>query len=268
MPAIKDLYSVVGLPKRSEIMDVPVDPWTMRQTVDASSWLVSQHVFAHLMGVNADKLLQMKDDPWMDACVRGCEVINADGASMVLASRLLGNPVPERVAGVDLMHELCGLAAKNDFGIYLLGAKKEVVERASTVLQEEFTGLRVVGWRDGYFDESECGSVLEDIEDSAAQIVFVGITSPKKEHVIESFRDLGATAVFVGVGGTFDVVAGNVARAPLWMQAIGMEWLFRLLQEPKRLLKRYVVGNTRFMGLLLKELFVRRGVFVACLAKQ
>lgn len=242
-----------ALPSRIDVMGAPVDPWTMGQTVERTKEIVDSGAFAHLIGVNADKLLQMRDDPWMDSCVRRCEVVNADGASMVMAARRLGKPVPERVAGIDLMDELCALAEREGYRVFLLGAKREVVERTREVLIERYPSLDVAGVRDGYFGEEEFDAVAEQVRASAAQITFVGITSPKKECLIERFRELGLKGAYVGVGGSFDVVSGAIPRAPMWMRRAHLEWLFRMMQEPGRLAKRYVVGNARFMALLRSE---------------
>lgn len=242
-----------GLPKRVEVLGTPVDPWTMKQTVEATDALIKAGRFAHLIGVNADKLLQMRDDPEMDACVRRCEIVNADGASMVMAAKKLGVDLPGRVAGIDLMWELCGLAEREGHRVYLLGAKAEVVAKTAEVLAEQYPRMDVAGYRDGYFGDDEFDAVISEVEQTKPDIVFVGITSPKKERLIERFRELGAKGAFVGVGGSFDVVSGNIPRAPMWMQRANLEWLFRMMQEPKRLVKRYVVGNTRFYMLLRKE---------------
>lgn len=245
-------------PARVEVLGVPVDPWTMDQTVNATNIIIKQHRFAHLIGVNADKVLQMRGDSWMDACVRRCEVVNADGASMVMAAHRLGVAVPERVAGVDLMWRLCALAEQEGYTVYLLGAKHDVVEKAADVLKNTYPKLQVAGFRDGYFDEMQFDAVVDEVTALNPAIIFVGITSPKKERLIEHFRERDATGVFVGVGGTFDVVSGNIPRAPMWMQRANLEWLFRMLQEPRRLVKRYLVGNIRFSMLLLKAEKARR----------
>jgi N-acetylglucosaminyldiphosphoundecaprenol N-acetyl-beta-D-mannosaminyltransferase len=241
------------LPGRVQVMGAPVDPWTMGQTVAATDALVKDGRFAHLIGVNADKLLQMRDDPWMDACVRRCEVVSADGASMVMAASRLGAPLPERVAGIDLMWELCALAEREGHRVYLLGARADVVEKTAAVLAGRYPGMQIAGFRDGYFGEGEFDAVAAQVLAAGPDIVFVGITSPKKERLIERFRELGAKGAFVGVGGSFDVVSGNIPRAPMWMRRANLEWLFRMVQEPRRLVKRYVVGNTRFYLLLRKE---------------
>lgn len=246
-------FGDLKLPKRVEVMGAPVDPWTMGQTVAATDALIKDGCFAHLIGVNADKLLQMRDDAEMDACVRRCEVVNADGASMVVAANKLGVSLPGRVAGIDLMWELCALAEREGHRVYLLGAKAEVVEKTAAVLAGKYPGMTICGYRDGYFGDEEFDAVVAQVEETKPDIVFVGITSPKKERLIERFRELGAKGAFVGVGGSFDVVSGNIPRAPMWMQRANLEWLFRMVQEPKRLVKRYVVGNTRFYLLLRKE---------------
>ena len=253
MSTYAGLFEKMNLPVRVDVMGAPVDPWTIEQTVEATDALIKDGRFAHLIGVNADKLLQMRDDPEMDACVRRCEVVNADGASMVMAAKRLGVDLPGRVAGIDLLWELCALAEREGHRVYLLGAKVEVVAKTAEVLAKRYPSMIIAGYRDGYFKDEEFDAVVNEVEEAKPDIVFVGITSPKKERLIERFRKLGAKGAFVGVGGSFDVVSGNIPRAPMWMQRANLEWLFRMMQEPRRLIKRYMVGNTRFWLLLRKE---------------
>lgn len=250
---IDEMNQELDLPSRVVVMGASVDPWNMSQTIKATNWLISHGRFAHLIGVNADKLLQMRDQPEMAAIVSRCEIVNADGASMVMAAEKLGQSLPERVAGIDLMWELCLLAERKGYPVYLLGAKATVVEETAQVLKRKYPEINICGYRDGYFGESEFDSVVSQVEELKPAIVFVGITSPKKERLIERFRELGAKGAFVGVGGSFDVVSGNIPRAPMWMQRANLEWLFRMMQEPTRLVKRYVVGNARFFKLLHEE---------------
>lgn len=253
---VQDLH----LPNRVQVMGAPVDPWTMEQTVKATEAFIDRGRFAHLIGVNADKLFQMRDDDRMTKIVNRCEIVNADGASMVMAAHRLGVSVPERVAGIDLMWQLCRLAEQRQFRVYLLGAKQQVVAQTATVLKRRFPRIRIAGYRDGYFSEDQFDSVIDQVMSTKPDIVFVGITSPKKELLIERFRARGAVGVFVGVGGSFDVISGNIPRAPRWMRRAGLEWLFRMMQEPKRLIRRYVVGNTRFFILLFKEMRKKKHV--------
>ena len=240
-------------PARVRVLGCPVDPYPMAQTVSRTAELVEGGGFAHLIGANADKVLQMRDDPAMAEIVEGCEIVNADGASMLMAAERLGVDVPERVSGIDLMGELCATAAARGWEVCLLGARADVAEEAAERLREAHAGLRIVAVRDGYFGPDEYADVAEEIRAASPRITFVGITSPKKEEVIEFFRRAGLKGAFVGVGGSFDVVSGRIPRAPLWMQRARLEWLFRMMQEPGRLLRRYAVGNVRFMRLLRQE---------------
>jgi N-acetylglucosaminyldiphosphoundecaprenol N-acetyl-beta-D-mannosaminyltransferase len=245
-------------PARIEIMGAPIDPYTMEQTVSKTKDFVESGVFAHLAGVNADKLLQMRSDPMMDRTIRRCEIVNADGASMVAAGRKLGVDVPERVTGIDLMHELCRLSQSEGYRVFLLGATRDTVRVARRKLEESYPGLDICGIMDGYFDDEDFSAVGEEVASSRPDIVFVGITSPKKEHVIEHFRLMGLKGVYVGVGGSFDVISGSIPRAPLWMQRVGLEWLFRMMKEPRRLMRRYVVGNVRFIRLVSGEIRAKK----------
>ena len=243
-----------GFPPRVQMLGVNIDPFTMEQTVCKACELVESGAFAHLIGVNADKVLQIRESDEMREIVERCEIVNADGASMLIAAEKLGVDIPERVAGIDLMYRLCELCEQRGFSVYLLGAKKEVTVQTRDALLELYPRLNICGIHDGYFSEDEYGTIAELLDCVKPQMVFVGITSPKKERFIEFLRKSGAKGVYVGVGGSFDVVSGNIARAPEWMQKAKLEWLFRMMQEPGRLLKRYFVGNTRFMWLLSKEL--------------
>jgi N-acetylglucosaminyldiphosphoundecaprenol N-acetyl-beta-D-mannosaminyltransferase len=238
---------------RVSIMNVSIDPFTMEETVNRADEFITSGLFAHMIGVNADKLLQIQDDPAMREIVQGCEIVNADGASMLIAAEKLGVSIPERVAGIDLVFELCRLAQEKSYTVLLIGAREEVVEKTKVELESMFPQLRILGSRDGYFGEDEFEEVANFVEGNCPDITFIGITSPKKERLIEYFRERNLTGVFVGVGGSFDVVSGQIPRAPLWMRRVRMEWLFRMMQEPKRLGKRYIVGNVRFMHLLAKE---------------
>ena len=136
----------------------------------------------------------------------------------------------------------------------MLGAKQEIVEKTKAVLLENNPGLEIVGIRNGYFKEENWGEVAEEIRKSGAQLVFVGITSPLKEYIVENFqKEQHLNCVFMGVGGSFDVISGSIPRAPIWMQKCNLEWLFRVMQEPKRLFKRYFVGNWKFIMAVVKE---------------
>ena len=172
---------------------------------------------------------------------------------MVLASKFLGSPIPERVAGIDLMQELLHLSNEKGYSVYLFGAKEEVLTDMLAVFKKDYPNLQVVGHRNGYFSAEEEEIIQEDIRKKNPDFVFVGITSPKKEYLIQKFMDNGVNSVFMGVGGSFDVLSGHIKRAPMWMQKANLEWLFRVANEPKRLFKRYFVGNVSFIYKVVKE---------------
>jgi N-acetylglucosaminyldiphosphoundecaprenol N-acetyl-beta-D-mannosaminyltransferase len=223
----------------------------MEETVGLIDAAVAADRFTQHVVVNVAKIVNMQRDPQLDASVRECDIINIDGMGVVLGARLLGHNVPERVAGVDLFHELLAMSASKGYSVYLLGAKNEVVGETTRRVQQLYPGLKLAGYHHGYFWDDE-EAMVNKVRESGAQLLFVAITSPKKENFINRWRDqLGVTFV-MGVGGTFDVVAGKVKRAPVWMQKWGLEWLYRVIQEPRRMWKRYLVTNSKFAWMLLK----------------
>lgn len=239
--------------ERMQILGITIDPLTMKETVDAVEQYVLKNHPLHLMGVNADKINQCYEDEKIKKIVNESGIINADGASVVLASKFLGAPVPERVAGIDLMQNLLELSNKKGYSVYFFGAKEVILQDMLKAFKQRYPDLDVVGYRNGYFSPEDEEKIQEDIKDRKPDFVFVGITSPKKEYIIQSFMDNGINAVFMGVGGSFDVLSGHIKRAPLWMQKLNLEWLFRVANEPKRLFKRYFVGNVTFIKRVLDE---------------
>ena len=244
---------VIGNNPRVTILNTVIDVLNVKETIDLVEKYVQTKTPLHLMGVNADKINEVNSNDLMKHIVNRCGIINADGASVILASKYLGKPLPERVAGVDLMQSLVALSEKKGYSVYLLGAKQRVVEQTAEVLKNRHPKLNIVGIHNGYFKEPDWPSISEELKEKNPDFVFVGITSPLKEYLIEYLQNQGHTSVFMGVGGSFDVISGNIPRAPLWMQKANLEWLFRVMQEPKRLFKRYFVGNWVFIKAVFKE---------------
>lgn len=238
---------------RITILNTEIDVLNVNETIALVEKYVQTKTPLHLMGVNADKINEVNQNAKMREIVNSCGVINADGASVILASKYLKKPLPERVAGVDLMQSLVALSEEKGYSIYLLGAKQKVVEETSEVLKKRHPNLKVAGIHNGYFKENDWPDISAELKDKKPDIVFVGITSPTKEYLIEYLQSEGNDAVFMGVGGSFDVISGNIPRAPLWVQRANLEWLFRVMQEPRRLFKRYFVGNWKFIAAIIKE---------------
>jgi len=212
--------------------------------------------------VNASKVVHLRHDPLLRDSLLECDMIVADGQSVVWASRLVHQPLPERVAGCDLFESLLAVAHRDGRSVYLLGAKPEVLRLLEARIQERFPGLRMAGSRDGYFKDSESADVAAEIRESNADMLFLGITSPKKEIFLGTYGDSLGVPVMHGVGGSFDVLAGITKRAPERWQRMGLEWAYRTLQEPRRMWKRYLTTNTQFMVLLAREIVHPTPVFV------
>lgn len=243
----------LGRNPRITILDTTIDVLGVQDTIDLVEEYVITKTPLHLMGVNADKINEIRSNERLKKIVNNCGVINADGASVIMASKFLGKPLPERVAGIDLMNSLVELSAKKNYSIYLLGAKQEIVEKTAMVLKDKYMDLNIIGFHNGYFKESDWPNISSELKELKPDFIFVGITSPLKEYLIEFLQNDGNNGVFMGVGGSFDVISGKIQRAPLWMQKSGLEWLFRVIQEPRRLFKRYFLGNGKFIKDIIEE---------------
>jgi exopolysaccharide biosynthesis WecB/TagA/CpsF family protein len=238
------------------ILNCPVDPVTMEE---ALAWCVeacrSPGARARIvLTANASRLVEMQSDPALREACGAADLVTADGMSLIWASRLLGGrPLPERVTGIDLLSGLLRLAPRHGLRVFLLGARPEVLARLVALCREDHPGLELAGWRDGYFAPSEHEAVVRQIAESRADILFVGMPSPFKDVWCERHRDRFGVRLIMGVCGAFDVLAGVVPRAPRRMQAAGLEWAWRLGLEPRRLWRRYLLGNSRFVWLLLRS---------------
>ena len=238
---------------RVKICDIPVDALNMEETIHLIDRSIIEKKPIHHVVINAAKVVNAQKDMVLKDSIINCDIINADGQAIVWAAKLFNTPLPERVAGIDLMESLVKLSAQKKYRIFFLGATEEIV---NTVV-DFYSGLYgkdiIAGYRNGYFKKEEEQIVAKQISDSKADILFVAMSSPKKEIFLNSYKELIQTSFIMGVGGSFDVVAGFVKRAPLWMQKSGLEWFYRVLQEPRRMWKRYLFGNSEFIYLVLKE---------------
>jgi N-acetylglucosaminyldiphosphoundecaprenol N-acetyl-beta-D-mannosaminyltransferase len=244
------------LQPRVDILGTPIDNMTMQQTLNLIEDAIEKNQRVSHTVVNAGKIVLMHQNAQLKQSVVNADIINADGQGVVWASRILGQPIVERVTGIDLMDNLVKLAYQKKYKIFFFGAKDDVLNKVITHYSDKYSPDIVAGYRNGYFKKSDERGIAQQIADSGAQILFVAITSPLKENFLYENRDLLQSVNFtMGVGGSFDVVAGFVKRAPIWMQQSGLEWAYRVYQEPKRMFKRYMVGNWKFMMLVMKHKF-------------
>jgi len=245
---------------RAEFLGLPFDRVTMDSAVERClEWCRGPRVAHTVITANAAIVCTMRRDAeLMKACLSG-DLIVADGMSVVWASRFAGIPFPERVSGVDLMARLLSEGSRRGLSAYFLGARHHVVAELVNRCARMFPGLSVVGWRDGYFTQREDAAIVEEIRERAPHMLFVGMPTPCKETWCERHRDRLRVPVIMGVGGSFDVHAGYVPRAPRAIQSMGMEWAWRLAMEPGKMWKRYLSTNGEFLWLASRDI-VGRGL--------
>jgi N-acetylglucosaminyldiphosphoundecaprenol N-acetyl-beta-D-mannosaminyltransferase len=207
--------------------------------------------------VNAAKIVNMRRNDALRQNVLASDLILADGLSVVWAGRLLDRPLPERVAGIDLMLGMLRCGNERGYRVYCLGATNEVLDKTMSRIAAEYPNVRLVGAHNGYFTPKEESAIAAEIAAATPDILFVAMPSPKKEQFLARWGSQLGVPVCHGVGGALDVLAGKVRRAPESWQRVGLEWLYRLLQEPRRLWRRYLVTNTIFCHMVLWE-FLRQ----------
>ncbi|RCW93559.1 WecB/TagA/CpsF family glycosyltransferase [Winogradskyella arenosi] len=239
---------------RHKFLNTEVDNLSMVETLDLVERSIDANQQIHHVVVNAGKIVAMQTDLQLRQSVNESDLINADGQAVVWASKTLGKPLKERVAGIDLMVNLVELAHKKKYKIFFFGAKEEIVKSVVNKYSSTYSPDIIAGYRNGYFKKEEEQDIAREIAQSGANMLFVAISSPTKENFLYDNKVLLKNVNFImGVGGSFDVVSGKVKRAPIWMQNYGLEWFYRFAQEPKRMWKRYLVGNSKFIYLVLKE---------------
>lgn len=226
---------------------------TMKETINRINTSIQTQSYLKHVSVNAAKIVYMQKDKELYKSVICSDIINADGQAVVWASKFLGQPLPERITGIDLMQNLLKLAYDKNYKVFFFGATEEVVTRVVDYYSTLYSPDIIAGYCNGYFKKEDEGSIAQKIAASRADILFVAISSPTKEIFLNKYKNIIHTSFIMGVGGSFDVVAGKVKRAPVWIQKAGLEWFYRFLQEPKRMWKRYLYTNSMFLWLTLKE---------------
>jgi N-acetylglucosaminyldiphosphoundecaprenol N-acetyl-beta-D-mannosaminyltransferase len=243
----KTAYCLIG--------GIKVHKLSEEETLERITCLIEQGGAHYLTVVNAAKIVSAQSDEALREILHKADIVTADGMSVVWASHLLGEPLQQRVTGIDLFERLIGSAAERQWSVYFFGAREEAVTKVVEVFKGRFPKLRLAGFRNGYFTPQENQAIVEEIRRSRADLLFVAMGSPAQEKWIAANLQQTGAHFALGVGGSFDHLAGFVRRAPRWMQEAGLEWLHRLLLEPQRLWRRYLIGNTRFIWLVVKQFF-------------
>lgn len=239
---------------RASFLACPIDLLTMAETVELARGAMRGRRRLQHVALNVAKFVNMRSDPVLAADVANSDIVGIDGMGILWGARALGLPAASRVAGVDLLAELLAVCAREDYKPYFLGATPAILHQAIQRARVRHPSLVFAGWRDGYFKPEQESEVVQDIQSSAADCLFIGMPTPRKERFLAAYRDHLGVPFIMGVGGAFDILAGTVQRAPAKIQRLGLEWLYRIYQEPGRMWWRYARTNTTFAGILAQAL--------------
>lgn len=240
------------------LFGITVDNLTMGETVDRIVTLIGDGGIHQHVVINVDKIVKMESNSDLRAAVLDCDLINADGQPIIWVSRIVQAPLKERVTGIDLFDVLIARCAERGLKPYLVGSRQEVVAKTVDVLKKKYPKLQLAGWRNGYWSPEQEAGVVQEIKNARPDVLCVAVGSPKQEMFLRKWKKDMQVPFVMGVGGSFDVTAGVLKRAPRWMQDSGLEWLFRLAQEPRRLWRRYLIEDMAFFRLVWREWRSRR----------
>jgi N-acetylglucosaminyldiphosphoundecaprenol N-acetyl-beta-D-mannosaminyltransferase len=249
--------TILAPPQRIGLGNISIDTYTE----DALVFDVLHHAFhgletRQIVTANAQFYVLAEQHPGFRRCLDAAEYICADGMPIVWACNRYGKTTVPRIAGVDLIEEVCGHGAADGLRVFLLGGRPNSAAKTAAILEDRYKGIQIAGVSCPAFgfekDELMLASLLDEIAEAKPHIIFVGLGAPKQELFINDHIRKLKVPIAIGIGGSFEIIAGDISRAPLWMQTIGLEWAYRLSQEPRRLWKRYLIGNTQFLSSVLK----------------
>lgn len=236
---------------RIEVLGVGFDNLTMEQAVECAADMIAKEKFHYAVTPNAEFVQRAQKDEAFCRALNGADMVLPDGIGVVYAAKILGTPLQQRLPGCDFAAELCRWLAQNGKKLFLLGAKPGVAEQAARNLEQKNPGLCVCGVHDGYFKED--AAVADEIRRAGADVVFVCLGAPKQEYWMIEHGAKTAASLLIGLGGSLDVFAGTVKRAPEVWQKLGLEWLYRLLKQPSRF------GRMAKLPLFLVSAFKAKG---------
>jgi len=211
----------------------------------------------HIISGNPEVLLNgLQNDMLLNNFTSENSIIIPDGVGTVICSKIVRQPVKQKIAGIEVMDRIIKRCEKENQGIYLLGSTKETVDMCNINLRTKYSNLNILGSHDGYFDLEGCEEILNDIEKTNPQVLFVAMGCPRQEIFIAKYMDRLPCKIFMGVGGSFDIIAGNVKRAPKWMINVGLEWLYRVSKEPFRI--KRLASIPKFILMVIKDKYKRK----------
>lgn len=235
---------------KETILGVDVSPVTMEEAIGKVDEIIKNRKPEFIVAINPEKIMKSLHDEDLKILLNSAYLNLPDGVGILVASKLKRGRIKYRVTGIDLMMNICSLASNSGYRVYLLGASPGTALKAAERLKEKFPNLHISGTHDGYFKGHE-EEVVNDIASSNSDVIFVAMGSPKQEYWIKNNMDKLNVPLLMGVGGSYDVICGNIKRAPSWMRKLGLEWLFRLIKEPWRISRMLVLPV--FLAMALKE---------------
>lgn len=235
---------------KENILGVDISPVTMEEALNKVDEIIKSRKPEFIVAINPEKIIKSLHDEGLRNLLNSACLNLPDGVGILVASKLKGGRIKHRVTGIDLMLNICSRASNCGYRIYLLGASPGTADKAADKLKERFPGITISGTHNGYFKDAE-GSLIKEISSSNSDVLFVAMGSPKQEYWIKNNMDKLNVPLLMGVGGSYDVICGNIQRAPSWMRHLGLEWLFRLIKEPWRIKRMLVLPA--FLVKALKE---------------
>lgn len=237
--------------QRLEILGIGIDRIDSNEALRQIGQFIASGTPHQIVTANAEIIYQASKNEKMKNVINAAQMVTADGSGVVWASRQLGQPLAQRVTGIDLVNSICEQSAKDKWKIYILGSAPGVADTAANNIRDKFPGCNIVGTHHGYFNEQEEARIIAELEQLQPDVLFVALGAPKQEYWIADHIQQLNTPVAMGIGGSMDVLSGNVRRAPKWMQKMSLEWLYRLLIQPTRF--KRVLALPKFMLAVKKQ---------------
>lgn len=241
---------------RMKFMNTEIDNLSMDETLSAIDDLIQLNQNAYVVTPNVDHIVQLETNKELQAAYKSASLILTDGKPLLWIARWYGTPIKEKISGSDLFPKLCEMAAQKHYLMFFLGAAEGVAAKAADNLKHQYPGLQVCGTYSPPYgfekDEEELKKIEKMIREACPHMLIVGLGTPKGENFIYKNCERLGVPISFGLGASFDFEAGNIKRAPKWMSEHGLEWLFRITQDPKRLMKRYLVDDLKIARLIFK----------------
>jgi N-acetylglucosaminyldiphosphoundecaprenol N-acetyl-beta-D-mannosaminyltransferase len=229
--------------ERLKILNIPIDTYNINEAIEIIDHYIKHGKRSHsVFASNPEKNFSILNDEKLYHTFTNADLLIPDGIGMVIAARILKKQRISRVPGIELMDEICKLSYRKGYGIYVYGAKEEINKKAVEELEKRYMGIKIVGRSNGYVNKHDMINLIRDINDSNAKVLFLALGSPRQEKWFADHKDLlGNIRVCQGIGGTLDVIAGKVKRAPDWWRKNNLEWLYRLINEPARIKRQKIL---------------------------